>query len=157
MVRMQPQDRAVVLDILGEAASWLLARGIDQWRPERFRELIDQGDTYLARLDGDAVGTLALQWNDPLDEKLWRSVANVEEAGYVHRLAVRRAFAGKDIGQYLLTWAAGVIAATGKSYLRLDCMAENPALCAYYERAGFTYRGEVQEKGWKARLYEKRI
>jgi ribosomal protein S18 acetylase RimI-like enzyme len=157
MVRMQPQHRAVMLDILDEAASWLSARGIDQWRPDQFRVLIDRGDTYLALLDGEAVGTLALHWHDAIDERLWHEVANVEEAGYVHRLAVRRAFAGKGIGWHLLRWAEGMVAAAGKSYLRLDCMAENPALCAYYERAGFTYRGEVQGKGWKARLYEKKI
>ncbi len=157
IVRMQPPNRPVVLDILGEAASWISAKGIDQWRPDQFQTVIDRGDTYLALLDGEAVGTLALQWDDAIDERLWRDVSNMEEAGYVHRLAVRRAFAGKGIGQYLLNWAESMVAAAGKSYLRLDCMAENPALCAYYERVGLTYRGEVQEKGWKARLYEKRI
>jgi RimJ/RimL family protein N-acetyltransferase len=45
----------------------------------------------------------------------------------------------------------------GKKFIRLDCMAENPALCAYYEQAGFTYCGETRGKGWKAALYEKKV
>jgi RimJ/RimL family protein N-acetyltransferase len=45
----------------------------------------------------------------------------------------------------------------GKKFIRLDCMAENPALCAYYEQVGFTHRGETQGKGWKAALYEKKV
>lgn len=44
-----------------------------------------------------------------------------------------------------------------RKYIRLDCMAENPGLCAYYEQAGFVYRGETQGKGWQAALYEKKV
>jgi len=45
----------------------------------------------------------------------------------------------------------------GKKVYSLDCMAENPALCAYYEQIGFTYHGETQSKGWKAALCEKKV
>jgi GNAT superfamily N-acetyltransferase len=75
----------------------------------------------------------------------------------VHCLAIRRAFAGIGLGRYLLQWAEQRIAAVGKKFIRLDCMAENPALCAYYEQVGFTHRGETQGKGWKAALYEKKV
>jgi hypothetical protein len=27
----------------------------------------------------------------------------------------------------------------------------------YYERAGFTSRGEIQSQGWKANLFEKKV
>ncbi len=45
----------------------------------------------------------------------------------------------------------------GKRYLRLDCMAENPALNDYYRRAGFSYRGERRGDGWAASLYERPV
>ena len=45
----------------------------------------------------------------------------------------------------------------GKKFIHLDCMAENSALCTYYEQVGFTYRGERRGKGWKAALYEKKV
>ncbi len=36
-----------------------------------------------------------------------------------------------------MRWAEREPAARGLHLARLDCMAENPALCAYYERAGY--------------------
>ncbi|HEX6122829.1 MAG TPA: GNAT family N-acetyltransferase, partial [Ktedonobacterales bacterium] len=42
----------------------------------------------------------------------------------------------------LLHWAAGMAHGAEYPALRLECLASNPALRAYYERAGFTLRGE---------------
>src|SRR6185312_15161044 len=156
----RPSDLDSVIDILEEAASWLASRGIDQWRQgsflgPRYDSIADQvyrGEVYLAILDGEPVGTLTLQWED---KKFWGDVS--EDAIYVHRIAIRRAYAGKGLGLRLLQWAESMVAKAGKTYLRLDCMAENAALCEYYERAGFECRGEIQGKGWRGRLYEKRI
>ncbi len=156
----RPSDLDTVIDILEEVASWLASRGIDQWRPgtflgPRYESIADQvnrGEVYLATLDGKPVGTLTLQWED---KKFWGDVP--DDAAYVHRIAIRRAYAGKGLGRRLLRWAESAAAAAGKNFLRLDCMAENSALCEYYERASFECRGEIQGKGWRGRLYEKRI
>jgi len=80
-----------------------------------------------------------------------------DDAGYLHRLAIRRVYAGMELGRQLLQWAEGKVASAGRDYLRLDCMAENQALRQYYEQAGFTYRGEVRGEGWRASLYEKKV
>ena len=156
----RPSDLDIIIDILEEAASWLASRGIDQWRPgsflgPRFESIsgqVNRGEVYLAMLNGKPVGTLTLQWED---KKFWGDVP--DDAAYVHRIAIRRAYAGKDLGHQLLRWAESAAAAAGKNFLRLDCMAENSALCEYYERADFECRGEIQGKGWRGRLYEKRI
>ncbi len=120
-----------VLDILLEAAYWLQGRGIGQWRPESIRrELVWQrvmdGATWLASVGDEVVGTISLHWEDPL---LWGQQPS--NAGYVHGLAVRRAWAGRAIGAQMLAWAAETARAAGKSYLRLDCAADNQALKAY--------------------------
>ncbi len=149
-----------MLDILEEAARWLTSKGIDQWRPGTFlgarrqsvAEQVDRGEVYLAKLDGQAIATLALQWSDKM---FWGDVP--DDAGYVHRLAIRRAYAGMGLGHQLLEWAERKVASAGKRYLRLDCMAENPGLNEYYKKAGFHYRGEVHGKGWSASLYEKKV
>ncbi len=52
----RPDDVGVVLDVLGDAAAWLQARGIRQW-PERFDSdwvmpAIELGATWLAEVDG---------------------------------------------------------------------------------------------------------
>ena len=160
LVRAQPPDLDTVVDILEEAASWLASRGIEQWLPgsflgPRYDSIADQvnhGEVYLAVLDGKPVGTLTLQWQD---KKFWGDVA--DDAAYVHRIAIRRAWAGKGLGRQLLQWAESTAAAAGKTFLHLDCMAENSALCEYYERANFLCCGELEGKGWRVRLYEKRV
>lgn len=153
----QPADLDTVLAILEEAARWLAGKGIDQWRPGSFprqsiADAIARGEVILARLGEEAVGTLTLQWSDEL---FWG--AGPPDAGYLHKLAIRRAFAGQELGRSLLGWTERTVAAAGKQYLRLDCTGENEALCAYYERAGFAPRGERQGRGWRVRLYEKPV
>ena len=160
IVQAQPADLEIILDILEEAAQWLASRNIDQWQPGIFRgsrrqsivNRLSQGEIYLARRDGEAIGTLTLQWSDKL---VWGDVP--DDAGYVHSLAIRRVFAGVGIGRQMLQWAENMVASSGKRYLRLDCMAENAALRRYYEQAGFAYRGDIESKGWKASLYEKQV
>jgi ribosomal protein S18 acetylase RimI-like enzyme len=148
-------DLDVVLSILEEAARWLVCRGIDQWRPgsfsrQRIAARIERGEMYLAELAGYPVGTFALQWSD---EETWGDVP--DDAGYVHGLAIRRDFAVRGLGREVLRRAENLAVASGKKYLRLDCMAENNALNEYYERAGFGYRGRVPVRGLEVSLYEK--
>jgi ribosomal protein S18 acetylase RimI-like enzyme len=93
-----------------------------------------------------------LLWSDPL---VWRDVP--EDAGYVHSLAIRRAYAGRGLGKTLLEWAER-LATAGKRYLRLDCGAENLPLRAYYERLGFQHRGDLAEgDGFRASLHQRRL
>jgi GNAT superfamily N-acetyltransferase len=151
-----PEDVDHVLGLINEAARWLLARGIRQWPvdPDLPRETVArqlrQRECYLAWEGDQAVGTFSLQLSDP---PMWG--AQPDDALYLHGLAVRRTHRG--LGRHLLSWAERMAAAAGRSYLRLDCMAENPALRAYYERAGYRHRGDVKGRGWAASLYEKAV
>jgi ribosomal protein S18 acetylase RimI-like enzyme len=150
-------DLDVVLSILEEAARWLVCRGIEGWTPgsfsrQRIAERIERGEMYLAELAGQPAGTFVLQWSD---EETWGDVP--DGAGYVHGLAIRRDFAGRGLGRVLLEQAENAAAASGRKYLRLDCIAVNPALNEYYERAGFDYRGRVPVRGLEVSLYEKEV
>lgn len=155
-----PADLETVLDILEEGAQWLASRGINQWPPGSFRvehhqmivDRLNQGEVFLAEQNGEAVGTFGLQWSD---KPTWGDMP--DDAGYIHSLAVRRAFAGVNLGRQLLLWSENMAASMGKCYLRLDCMASNAVLRSYYEQAGFAHRGDVEDEGWKASLYEKQI
>ncbi len=134
-----------VLDILKESARWLALRGINQWRVDGFpRELIAgdiaRGEVYVARCDRRAVGTFTLQWSD---EMFWPGAS--DEAGYIHRIAVRREARG--LGVELLRSAERVTAATGRKLLRLDCFSGNATLCGYYERAGFLRVADIAVDG----------
>jgi GNAT superfamily N-acetyltransferase len=134
-----------VLDILNDAARWLASRGINQWRVDGFPRSLVAGDiardeVYVARLDHRAVGTFTLQWSD---EAFWPGAAG--EAGYVHRIAVRREARG--LGVELHKAAERATVAAGRKLLRLDCYAGNHALCGYYERAGFVHRADIEVHG----------
>jgi GNAT superfamily N-acetyltransferase len=137
-------DLAAVLGILDEAAAWLWSRSIRQW-PEYFRSSwvlprLEAGETWLAWSGGEAVGTFTLQW----DDVAW-SDHHDDDAGYVHRLAVRRSSAG--LGRVLLLRAADQVRDAGRHFLRLDCVATNETLRAYYAGLGFEPRGEVVVPG----------
>jgi protein-tyrosine phosphatase len=90
--------------------------------------VLERGEFYLARVDGEAVGTVALLWQDAA---FWGE--RPPDAGYVHALAVRRAHAGDGLGAKLLDWAEQQAAGAEREYLRLDCPAENVELRGYYE------------------------
>ena len=157
IVKAESQDLDIVLEILREAASWLLSKGIDQWRPESFSrqsidEMIKHGGVYLAKQNQQPVGTITLQWSDRF---FWTD--DDTNAGYIHKLAIKPSYTGISLGRQLLEWAEQTTKAAGKNHLRLDCMFENHRIRQYYEEAGFTYRGEVKGVGWRAALYEKRL
>jgi GNAT superfamily N-acetyltransferase len=164
--RAQPEEIDVVLDVLAAAAAWLRTRGVEQW-PERFdadwvMPAVERGDTWLAaherhgegegeaEAEGDVVGTLVVEWEDEL---CWAGYP--ADAGYLHRLAVRRC--GTGLGARLLRWAEEHAAAAGKPFLRLDCVAWNGPLRAYYERAGYEHVGDVTVGSYTEARYEKRV
>jgi ribosomal protein S18 acetylase RimI-like enzyme len=157
ITRATPADVDALTTIYEETERWQIARGIDPGLPPLPLRLIverrvEHGGIYLARLGGAPAGTVALAWDD---RTVWPD-APEGDAGYVHGLAVARAFAGQQIGLAILRWAEGYIAAQGKPFVRLDCNGDNPALRAYYERAGYTHRGDVSV-GRLASRYEKRV
>ena len=154
LTRATEADAATLVALYEEASAWLVARGVHQWQPGEWspavveREMRAGREMYLARRDGEPVGKLTLQWEDP---EMWGE--QPPDAGYVHGLCVSRAAAGLGLGAALLDWAGQRTRANGRRWLRLDCQAINPVLRAFYEGLGFIYRGEAEE-GWTA-LYER--
>ncbi len=154
LARATAADAATLVALYDEAGTWLMARGLRQWQPGWYTtamaldSLRTGHEVYLVRRAGEPVGKLTLQWDDT---EMWGE--RPPDAGYVHGLCVSRAVAGLGLGAALLNWAGERVAARGRRWLRLDCMAANPALRAYYERQGFVYRGETED-GWAA-LYER--
>ena len=152
----RPEDADTVIDLLEDAARWLLARGVDQWHPgqwkrEKVNRAIAEREVFLAHEAGDLVGTITLQW---ADTSLWPDDG---ASGYVHRLAVHDASHGRGIGRDLLAWAEREVAARGRFLLRLDCACANSRLRRYYEQLGFTCRGDRHLGPFCASLFEKRI
>jgi protein-tyrosine phosphatase len=155
--RATPDDAETFVEIHEEAARWLWDRGIRQWQPGVFQQAwiagpIARGELYIVRRDGEAIGTISVQWTD---EYAWGQCP--DDAGYIHGLRVRRSSAGQGLGRALLVWAEREIAQAGRSFARLDCIAENPVLCAYYERAGYTRLDDLIDGDFRAARFEKRV
>ncbi len=162
IIPAMPADAERVNRLFYEAAVWLEARGIRQWAAvwppaERhqasIRERIARGWCYLAWRGGEVAGTLTLQ---PADPSVWGDDDGA--ALYVHGLAISRAWAGHGIGRAMLGWAEREVVACGRLWLRLDCIASNAALRAYYQRAGFRYVREIGgETTRRVALFEKLV
>jgi GNAT superfamily N-acetyltransferase len=139
----EPSEAHLVSEILVEAATWVDQRGVPMWKldelkPERISAEVAQGLFALAWVEGEAAGTIRFELEDHL---FWPDVPN-GEAVYVHRLAVKRRFAGGTVSSALLEWAVQQVRALGRPFLRLDCDASRARLRAVYERFGFRYHSE---------------
>jgi ribosomal protein S18 acetylase RimI-like enzyme len=149
-------DLVEVLAILSDAGRRAPAAAVEQWPDpfpaERVLPALERGDTYLVDLAGQPAATLTLQWEDP---DYWG--ARPPDAGYLHRLAVRPAYAAQGVGGRLLGWLNAQIAERGRDYLRLSCMTANPGLRRYYEAAGFEHRGDIVVRGRSSSRYERRV
>ncbi|HEV2449380.1 MAG TPA: GNAT family N-acetyltransferase [Thermoplasmata archaeon] len=155
---VRPAELGPVFDVLEEVSRWEEEIGLPHpWpRPfprERMTEAAARGEVYAIEDDrGEMLGTVTLQWEDL---PFWG--ARPPDAGYVHRLAVRRRHAGRSIGRRALDWAETETRNRGRIYLRLDCLVESDRLHAYYTLAGFSPIGDVTVGGLRCRLYERRI
>ncbi|MEU6532172.1 GNAT family N-acetyltransferase [Streptomyces sp. NPDC046928] len=133
-------DLGTLVRLRDEAARWMPARGVTgQWQPgqldqDHFRQVMDRGEVWIAEsgAEGPVVGAWELWWDD---EDAWGPQPPV--AGYVHRLMVDRATAPPGAGRTLLRAAERRVAETGRAFVRLDCLAGNARLHAYYLDAGY--------------------
>jgi len=161
--RADDEDVSDVLAILAEATAWLRTKGIVQW-PDRFprsviEATVDSGGLFVATEGSVIVATVTLLWSDP---SFW---GDRDDAGFVHRLVVRRTHVG--LGRTVLDWAADQVRSAGRSHLCLDCLGTNERLRRFYEELGFRLVGEVPgpadhphsaaHGSWTAALYEKAI
>jgi len=158
IVRAQQADLDRVLEILEEASRWLISKDLEtQWHPgptfrQSILENIDRGEVYVAKDLKATVGTITLQWSDM---KFWGDLP--PNAGYVHKLAIKRSYSGQSLGFRMMEWAETKARAEGMTHLRLDCLASNKTIREYYEKAGFVHVRDTLAPGWKASLYEKKL
>ncbi|MFE1952370.1 GNAT family N-acetyltransferase [Streptomyces sp. NPDC059524] len=158
-------DLATVVGLRDDAARWMLSRGVTgQWRPgelgvDHFRRTRERGgEVWLAESGERAVGAWELWWED---EAAWGP--QPATAGYVHRLMVAHGSVPPGTGRELLRAAERRVAERGRPLARLDCVATNPALKAYYIKAGYRVVGHKEGKpqpGTKPKsftLLEKRL
>jgi protein-tyrosine phosphatase len=152
-------DAAAVVRLRDAAAEWLLSRGIEQWRPGEASEAgvvarAGAGELFVVRDRDEVVAAVVIVSSDP---EIWG--ARPGDAGYVHTLVIDRRRAGHGLGRRVLARAEAHIAGRGATYARLDCVAGNDRLTAYYGDAGYTEVGRrTFDRSWPpVALFEKRL
>lgn len=139
------EDLAIVSDILWEAAQWLEQKGMPLWNkdevcPNTIYPDVIAGLYYLAFHDNTPAAVVRFQLEDP---QFWSDISQTDSA-FLHRLAVRRTFAGGTVVTELLNWAVAHARCLGKRYLRLDCAFDRVHLRLRYERFGFRHHSDRQ-------------
>ncbi|HSE90482.1 MAG TPA: GNAT family N-acetyltransferase [Candidatus Binatia bacterium] len=150
-----PKDIDPVADILSEAARWLEESGMPMWcddelLPSHIAVEVQSGLFFLAEYNGEPAGTIRFQLEDKL---FWPDVPQ-DDSAFIHRLAVRRRFAGGEVSSALLLWAIARTHELGRRYLRLDCEASRTRLRAVYKRIGFQFHSNRQVGPYFVARYE---
>jgi GNAT superfamily N-acetyltransferase len=138
-------DLPVILAMRQEASDWLAKQGIDQWaaawpdpeaQSERILTSIRAGETWMVRDNDDTTAaTVALDsFSDP---RLWTPEEQQQPAMYLHRLIVRRKYAG--LGADIIDWACRRAGELGNDWVRIDVWTDNTGLHRYYEQQGFRH------------------
>jgi len=158
VVRAQLHESDEVAAILAEAAAWADARHGAVWIEselaiERIRDDVLRGEFFLGRIADEAIAALRYQC---VDREFWPDSID-DPAAYVHRLAVRRRYAGLGVAAALLAWAAARARSDGLDYLRLDTDLDRPKLRALYESCGFREHSEWRFGPYHVMRYEQRL
>jgi len=151
-------DLLTVSEILSEAAAWLEQKNMTLWQQEHIslsviHQDIELGLFYIAFCQGVAAGVVIFQTEDLV---FWPDLIQSDSA-FLHRLAVRRSFAGGAISTQIFRWAIEYSRELGKHFLRLDCVAARPRLRSVYENFGFKHHSDRQVGAYFVARYEYEI
>ena len=154
--RAEAKSLSLVSSVLRDAAKWLESKGQPLWKsewltPENLER--EPGSYYLARVEEENAGVYRFQEEDTL---FWPE-SPTSEATYIHRLSVRRAFAGKGIASMLIQHATEMTKAKNRRFLRLDCDSTRPKLRTFYEGLGFRFHSLKQIGDFSAARYELKL
>ena len=124
--------------VLLEVAGWLEAKGQPMWTadelaPGALLERYDLREMRLGMFSGEPAAAMVVQEND---EFFWPDAPKGESL-FVHKLAAARSLKGRGAATAMLDWAKVRASERARTYLRLDCAADRPKLCRFYEGYGF--------------------
>ncbi|WP_099221566.1 GNAT family N-acetyltransferase [Listeria costaricensis] len=148
-----PKDQHSLEELLTATARFLQAAGSTQWQDVLAGQdrhglslSITKQEVYLCHSEKGALAAALIIRETPLewDSNLWEDKIS-DPAVYLHRLMVARSFAHHGLGEEMLRFACRFALQKKIPYVRLDCLAENPFLCSFYEAAGFTWMGRKKE------------
>ena len=146
------------IDILREVAQWCADNKMNMWNisdltKERLLNGVNVENFCVGKIGDDNASSMILQWYDPL---FWPE-AESGEAGYIHKLCVRRKFSGMGLSAKMVEFAVNECKKRRIRYLRLDTSWNKMPLCKLYENLGFIKVGKKILGDREYALYEMEI
>lgn len=137
------KDIPIIEEILLDAVDWMDRNGLHQWERQAVQwETLSMyyraEDFCIALKNAQPAACMAVVDYDP---HFWPEIAKGESL-FLHKLAVKRAFAGKGVSKQLIDYAKDKAIALGINDIRLDCHQNRDKVRALYERQGFVCEGE---------------
>ncbi len=154
-------DAAQIWEILRTAIARRKADGSNQWQDgypnqEAVMKDIERGEGYVLT-DGEAIaGYSAVIINDePAYQNIEGKWLTNGDFVVVHRVAVSEQYIGKGLAKAILDNVED-FAVKSKIYsLKADTNFDNIAMIKTFERAGYSFCGQVYLRGMPRRAYEK--
>lgn len=131
------------IDILREVVQWCADNKMNMWNindltKERLLNGVSEENFCVGKIGDDNASSMILQWYDPL---FWPE-AEENEAGYIHKLCVRRKYSGMGLSAKMIEFAVTECKKRRIKYLRLDTGWSRVPLCKLYESLGFKRIGK---------------
>ena len=159
-------DIPAIAALYESAKSLLKSNGINQWQtgypnPDSAAADVSAGNSYVIEADGIVIGTAYIAFGE---EPTYRAIydgtwpSDISFYGFVHRVAVSPAFAGKGLAALLFEKAAQLAAEQHISTLRCDTHEENFAMQKTLLRNGYQKCGIILLENGDRRIgYEKTL
>lgn len=155
-----PDHVSIAQSILQEVNDWLTTKNMRLWQDdeisrEKIAHYCDTQSLYLVYSDNKAIAMFCYETEDTL---FWPELKEHDSA-FIHRMAIRRAFAKKNTSNVIIQWAIEKAQQDKLSYIRLDCLSDRIKLCALYAKLGFTRVDDINIKHLKvpSARYEMKI
>lgn len=137
-------DIPSIEEILSDAVNWMSAQGLqNQWNESNIKwsslsTFYHINDFYIAYHNGLPAACMALIEYDPI---YWPDIPGGKSL-YLHKLAVKRAFAGIGLSKELMDFSKDFARSRCIDTIRLNCNRHRDKLRALYEKEGFICAGE---------------
>lgn len=143
------------LTIMREAARWLIDRGQPLWQlkeltEKRMLRFVSKENFITGYLNEEPAAAMILQWTD---RDVWPEIG-ANQSGFIHKLSVRRKYAGQGLPRQLIAHAEQQCLIEGVNWLRLDCDANRPELIRFYQENGFILVGRKTVSVYEVALFE---
>lgn len=150
------KDIVIIEEILFDAVKWMHRMNLEnKWNEDniKWERLSNQykiTDFYIDYEENIPAGCMVLT---QYDQQNWPEIVDGESL-YIHKLAIKREFAGRKISDELINYAKSTAELYHIKTIRLNCNKSRKKLRELYERQGFICVSEkVEADGYGVAFY----